>query len=98
MTSSEVFIIMSKGEFYIDLSWVRSDVKSASMTALHPFSTPGELIAPSLNPSTPATDLYVLRHKIRFTNIQPDDFTGMLTRSLERLEMEGTTLKSGNGS
>ena len=69
------------------------------MTTLHPFSTLRESILPVWssvaqqnrlsNPSTRATDLFVLLHGMLFTNIQLDDFTGTLARFLERLGMEG---------
>jgi hypothetical protein len=41
------------------------------------------------NPFMHATDLFVLLHGMLFTNIQLDDFRGMLACFLERLEMEG---------
>ena len=69
------------------------------MTTLHPFSTSRESILPVWssvaqqnrlsNPSTRATDLFVLLHGMLFTNIQLDDFTGTLARFLKRLGMEG---------
>jgi hypothetical protein len=41
------------------------------------------------NPSTRATDLFVLLHGMLFNKIQLDDFRGTLACFLERLEMEG---------
>ena len=73
------------------------------MMTLHPFLTLRESILPIwstinqqtqlLDPSTCATDLFVLLHGMLFTNIQLDDFMGMLACYLERLEMEGDSVE-----
>ena len=73
------------------------------MTMLHPFSTSRESILPVWstsnqqahlsNSATCATDLFVLLHGMLFTNIQLDNFAGMLAHFLERLEMEGDNIK-----
>jgi hypothetical protein len=44
-----------------------------------------------------AADLFVLLHQMLFTNIQFDDFIGILARFLERLEIERKVLRKVNG-
>ncbi|KAF9228014.1 hypothetical protein BS17DRAFT_747074 [Gyrodon lividus] len=69
-----------------------------SMTTLHPFSTSRESVLPIWSstaqarrsqPDARAPELFVLLHGMLFTNIELDDFTPILARFLERLEIEG---------
>ena len=99
----EAYITLLKGQSWISCHRSLADVNFPSMTTLHPFSTSRESILPVWsssnqqarlsNPSTCATDLFVLLHGMLFTHIQLDDFTGTLARFLERLEMEGDNIE-----
>ncbi|KAM6500746.1 hypothetical protein JOM56_003760 [Amanita muscaria] len=69
-----------------------------SMTALHPFSTARESVLPLWSvptqtrrflPDAVVSDLFVLLHGMLFTNIQLDDFHSVLSRFIERLELDG---------
>ena len=68
------------------------------MIALHPFSTSREAVLPVWSPSAQSrrqapdaslTELFVLLHGMIFTNIQLDDFKGVLARFEEKLMIEG---------
>jgi protein SMG6 len=68
------------------------------MTTLHPFLTSRELIlsiwshaaqARRSLPDAKASDLFILLHRMLFTNIQLDDFQPTLAQFIERLEIEG---------
>lgn len=68
------------------------------MIALHPFSTSREAVLPVWSqpaqsrrqaPDATLTELFVLLHGMIFTNIQLDDFKGVLARFEEKLMIEG---------
>src|SRR5882762_1693077 len=101
----ELSIISSRGEnfqsyYYIFYSEV---FFYFSLTTLHPFLTSRESVLPIWsttaqqshlsNPSTCAADLFVLLHRMLFTNIQLNNFPGTLAHFLKRLEMEGESVE-----
>ncbi|KIP06005.1 hypothetical protein PHLGIDRAFT_73330 [Phlebiopsis gigantea 11061_1 CR5-6] len=72
-----------------------------SMITLHPFSTSREAVLqiwaqPAQSrrqaPDATLTDLFVLLHGMIFTNIQLDDFKGVLARFEEKLLIEGALI------
>lgn len=69
-----------------------------SMITLHPFSTSREAVLPLWSqaaqsrrqaPDASLTELFMLLHGMIFTNIQLDDFKGVLARFEEKLQIEG---------
>ena len=98
----EVFINLQKGMPLFICSWLITNVNLVSITTLHPFLTSRESIFPVWftsnqqaclsNPATCTTNLFVL-HGMVFTNIQLNDFAGMLAHFLERLEIEGDDIE-----
>ncbi|KAI0928296.1 hypothetical protein AcW2_004349 [Taiwanofungus camphoratus] len=69
-----------------------------SMITIHPFSKSRESVLPIWSqpaqarrqaPDARLTDLFVLLHGMLFTNIQLDDFKGVLERFEEKLQIEG---------
>ncbi|GJE97087.1 hypothetical protein PsYK624_132970 [Phanerochaete sordida] len=69
-----------------------------SMITLHPFLTSREAVLPLWSqaaqshrqaPDASLTELFMLLHGMIFTNIQLDDFKGVLARFEEKLQIEG---------
>lgn len=67
------------------------------MITLHPFSTSREAVLPLWSqaaqsrrqaPDASLTELFVLLHGMIFTNIQLDDFKGVLARFEEKLQID----------
>ena len=82
---------------FISLTHTRARVRY-SMIALHPFSTSREAVLQVWSasaqsrrqaPDASLTELFVLLHGMIFTNIQLDDFKGVLARFEEKLMIEG---------
>ena len=68
------------------------------MITVHPFSTARESVLPLWSPQAQMrrqapdaqiSELFVLLHGMLFTNIQRDDFEGVLARFEEKLVIEG---------
>ena len=68
------------------------------MISVHPFTTARESILPLWSsqaqsrrqaPDSQISELFVLLHGMLFTNIQRDDFEGVLARFEEKLVIEG---------